>query len=146
MSKTLKRLSYINEDEIDDAIKIVEESLGFEMPRVCRFWLAVKIYVRPEEISTFVNDAGETKSLYIPKSATANDKFTNAVGLVIGMGPTAFADKEKFPHGKDCEIGDWIVFPRYDGSNANYKGVPIKFIYDEHCICVVADPTDIQRD
>ena len=37
-------------------------------------------------------------------------------GNVIAMGDACYKDKERYPNGPWCAVGDWVVFARYAGS------------------------------
>ena len=36
-------------------------------------------------------------------------------GNVIAMGDACYKDKERYPNGPWCAVGDWVVFARYAG-------------------------------
>lgn len=116
------------------------------LPRPCGPWLAVKIYIRPDEIKTITNDKGEQVSLYLPKISQDQDKYANCVGLVMAVGPGAYKGNNpdgtpRFPEGPWCKVGDWVVFPRYESHVFMYKGVAMMTIFDDKVQMVVPDPS-----
>jgi hypothetical protein len=149
------RLSYIEDYEEDEARKQIEELLGFEAPRVCGFHMAVKIYVRPDQIEG---------GIYIPDMVTANDRFRNCTALVIAKGSECYSSgrftesltkkilrvffSKWMPPVKKpwCKVGDWIVFPRNEGPQINYRGIPMQIIPDDKCYMIIQDPTHVTRD
>ena len=34
---------------------------------------------------------------------------------VLAVGPDAYRDKDRYPQGPWCKVGDWIIFARYAG-------------------------------
>ena len=37
-------------------------------------------------------------------------------GNVLAMGDACYVDKERYPNGPWCKVGDWVVFARYASS------------------------------
>lgn len=157
-------LSYIEDYEEEEAKKLIEECLGFEPIRTCGFNMAVKVYVRPEDVHEFTRPDGKKVSLYLPDEARAHDKFVNNVGLVISQGPLCFIGdffQEKWQmrllrklFGKFmkptklvpwCKVGDWVVFDRNAGPQINYRGLPVTLIHDKYVRAVVPKPTYVSR-
>lgn len=62
----------------------------------------VAVYVRPK------STAG---GIYLPDKTIDEDKYQGKVGLVVGLGPIAFADDDTHRFGAvKPKVGDWIVF------------------------------------
>lgn len=158
------RLSYIEDYEEEDAKRLIQESLGFEPIRTIMWQVAIKVYVREEDIRQITTDDGRKISIYLPESATAHDKFVNCVGLVISMGPSAckgpafeeplymkvlrlifgrWMKPTRYP--VPFKIGDWVLFDRNSGPQVNYRGVPVTITEDKYVRAVVADPTYVSR-
>jgi len=64
-------------------------------------------------------------------------------GNVLAMGPDCYQDKERYPHGPWCKVGDWIVFARYAGSRIEIEGGEVRLLNDDEILATVQDPTDI---
>ena len=47
-------------------------------------------------------------------------------GYVLSMGPLAYHDKEKFPTGPWCKVGEWVIFARYAGSRLPIEGGEVR--------------------
>lgn len=161
------KTSYVEDHEVEEAKKIIEESLGFEVPRVCGYHMVVKIFVRPEDVHEFTDEKGNKKSIYLPESATAQDKFRSCVALVLNQGPECYTGKRfqenpvirffrktglfkswlgpirKRPW---CKVGDWVVIARNAGPQVNYRGMPVTYLPDDQIFGVVPDPTFVTRD
>lgn len=146
--------SYIEEHEEAEAIQVVTEQFKAltgkaELPRPCGYKLAVKIYIRPEELKTITDDTGKQVTLYLPDRSRQSDKWMNCVGLVCGVGPGAYTGKnadgtDKYPEGPWCKVGDWIIFPRHESQVFMWRGVAMMNINDDAVQQVVDDPTDVQ--
>ena len=52
-------LSFIAPHEKLDAIKFVEEHLGFTPPRMAGYHLAVKIYIRGQDVKKYLDSDGK---------------------------------------------------------------------------------------
>jgi len=65
---------------------------------------------------------------------------------VVAIGQDAYKDKEKFPSGPYCKLGDWVVFPRNSGgAQCNYMGNPIQYIFDDSLVGLLKDPRHVTR-
>lgn len=145
--------SYIEEHEEAEAIKVVSDQFKeitgkAELPRPCGYKIAVKIYIRPEEIKTIKGDDGVERTLWLPNQSRDSDKWTNCVGLVVGVGPQAYKGKnpdgtDKYPEGPWCKVGDFVIFPRYESQVFMWRGVAMMNINDDVVQMVVSDPRDV---
>lgn len=140
------RTSFIEDHEVEEAAKLIEEHLGFPRPRPCGYHMAVKIYVRPEDMYKVKGEDGVERTLYVPQVATANDKFRSCVGLVLAQGSQCYNKVKERGEEPWCKVGDWVVFARNAGPQVNYRGIPISYIPDDQIFDVVADPTWVTRD
>ena len=64
-------------------------------------------------------------------------------GNVLAMGPDAYGDKQRFPDGPWCKVGDWVMFARYAGSRIKIEGGEVRLLNDDEVLATVEDPTDI---
>lgn len=108
--------------------------------RLTRFFAAVKIYIRPDELKEVTDVHGEKKVIYLPEEARAEDRYSACVGVVCELGPQAFQDKDGNPRGCKYKIGDWLVFPRTDIIRINFLGIPLGVLTDDRAILVTDDP------
>lgn len=149
-----KPLSYIEPFEETTAKKLVDEQFialtgkTFGL-RPGGYMIAVKIYVRPEEIKEITKDDGSKVTLYIPHSAQTDDKYQSVAALVCSVGPQAYRGKDvmgndRFPEGPWCKVGDWVAIPRHESFLLSYRGVAVALIPDDKVLAVIEDPTDVQ--
>lgn len=145
--------SYIEDHEEDEAKQFIEEELGFPLPKIHGNRLLVKIYIRPEELSTFKNDKGETLRIYMPQVYLANDQYSNFSALVLAVGDQCFKGKEYKDSGPGCKVGDWVTFLRNVEDNSSgpgcqqymYKGVAVQNIPERALLDIIEDPSYVQR-
>lgn len=125
--------------------------------------LAVLVYTNRQSI---INSAtGKKTILIIPDTVAADQKFINCVGLVVSKGKAAYTGWRFVEHWfirflriffnawmtpvtkqPLCKVGDWIVFPRNQGTQISWRGLPMQFFYDEFVYTPVENPTYVTRD
>ena len=81
--------------------------------------------------------------LLLTDKAIEEQQLTTNVGLILNMGPDAYADKNKFPNGPWCKKGDWVVFARYAGSRVKIEGGEIRIPNDDEVLAKLKDPKDV---
>jgi hypothetical protein len=146
MEKNRSSTSFVEDHEEEEAKQFIEEELGFPLPKVFGNKLLVKIYIRPEELSTFQNDKGETLHIYMPEAYLANDQYSNFSALVLGVGDKCFKGKEYKDSGPGCKVGDWVTILRNGGGQQYlYKGVAVQSIPESALLDVIEDPSYVQR-
>ena len=64
-------------------------------------------------------------------------------GNVLAMGPQCYKDKERYPEGPWCKVGDWVIFARYAGSRIEIEGGEVRLLNEDEILATVQDPTDI---
>lgn len=122
-------------DEYPDGLTFREHA------RMTRYFAAIKIYVRPEDFKVLTDvTTGEKKTLYLPDSVRAEDKYQSCTGLVIGLGPDAFTNKDGTPRGSRYRVGDWVLFPRPDIVRVDFHDTPIGLLTDDRAVIVTDDP------
>lgn len=146
-------LSYIDNHEVDAAKALIDKQFvditGKPFGgRVCGYYIACKIYVRPEELTVVKGPEGKDVTLWRPDSQRQGDKYQSCSALVIGIGPQAFTGydahgHERFPAGPACRVGDWIALPRQQAYVMAYRGVALGIIPDDMPLMIVEDPRDV---
>lgn len=150
---TSQGLSYIDDDEIKLAKELIDKQFtditgkqfGF---RAAGYYLACKIYIRPEEMKVIKKDDGTEVTLWHAPHARDNEKFHSVAALVCGIGPQAFTGYDihghkRFPSGPACRVGDWIAIPRSQAFVLSYRTVAMALIPDDMVLGVIEDPTDV---
>jgi hypothetical protein len=146
-------LSYIEPHEEREARQLIDKEFVAITGKPCGlrpggYFVAVKIYIRPEELREVTREDGTKVTLYRPPVSVDGDKYTSCSALVVAMGPQAYKGKDltgndRFPEGPWCKVGDWIACPRHEAFAINYRGVAMALIPDDKVIAVIEDPTDV---
>ena len=64
-------------------------------------------------------------------------------GNVLAMGSECYNDKERYPNGPWCKVGDWVVFARYAGSRIEIDGGEVRWLNEDEILATVKNPEDI---
>lgn len=73
------------------------------------------------------------------------EEVMSPVLFVIGMGPDCYADKERFPNGPSCKVGDFVLVRPNTGTRVKIHGREFRIINDDSVQAVVEDPRGISR-
>jgi co-chaperonin GroES (HSP10) len=80
-----------------------------------------------------------------PDSVIDNEQISTVVLFVAKLGPQAYADKERYPNGPWCKVGDFILARAYSGTRLKIHGTEWRIINDDTVEAVVEDPRGINR-
>ena len=115
----------------------------FDM-RPAGYLVAVKIYIRPEELKTIKKEDGTEVTLYLPDTVRAEDKYSSVSALVCAVGPEAYQGEKFERSGPWCKVGDWILIPRYESTMVSYRGVAMALLPDDRVMAVITGPEDVE--
>ena len=65
--------------------------------------------------------------------------------FVVAMGPDCYNDKERFPSGPWCQVGDFVLVRPNAGTRVEIHGKDFRFLNDDSIEAVVLDPRGIRR-
>jgi len=74
-----------------------------------------------------------------------HEEILTPVLFVMDIGPDAYLDKERFPNGPLCKIGDFVLIRPNSGSRLKIHGREFRIINDDSVEAVVQDPRGITR-
>ena len=117
-----------------DATSAEEREAQLPVPTGYRILLAL-----PEQAEAY--DSGILKS----DQTRAGDEVATVVAYVVAMGPDCFKNKELFPSGSYCGVGDWVLIRPYSGTRFKVHGHEMRIVSDGNIEAVVADPRGITR-
>lgn len=120
-----------------EQIEVTDAELEQQLPKPVGYRLLVAM---PEVEETF-GDSGIIKA----ESTKHQDYITSILGLVLDMGEQAYADKDRFPNGPWCKVGDYVVFRMNTGTRLKVGGVEYRLMNDDSIEAVVSDPRGITR-
>ena len=96
------------------------------------------VLVRPISVKS------QTKGgIFIPDSTKEDMSYLTTVGKVIALGDLAYAEKDKFPNGPWCAVGDYVCYGKHTGTKMFYKGVRLILLFDDQIVMRVEDPKDL---
>jgi co-chaperonin GroES (HSP10) len=96
------------------------------------------VLVRPVSIKA------KTKGgILLPDSTVDDMSYLTTVGKVLAVGNLAYQDKDKFPSGSWCEVGDYVCYGKHAGVKMIYKGVKLILLYDDQIMLKMENPKDL---
>ena len=87
-----------------------------------------------------VTDGGIIKSAQFQHE----ESIATIVGWVMSMGPDAYANFTRFPHGPYCQVGDWVIFRAFSGTRIKIHGKEFRLINDDTVEAVVEEPRGVE--
>ena len=75
--------------------------------------------------------------------ALERQQVASQCGNVLAMGKSCYSDKDRYPEGPWCKVGDWVVFARYAGSRIEIEGGEVRLLNEDEVLATVKDPMDI---
>ena len=130
-------VSFIAPEERSQARHLIENSLGFSLPALKGREIAVKLWVREEDILLGINPQGQEIRLAVPQTVYCEDSAHSCAGLVVKLGENCPDDS--------VQVGDFVLMPRYEGTSCVMKGVPLRLIALEKLYGVIGDPHTISH-
>lgn len=119
-----------------EQVVVTEEEMEAQLPRPVGYMILVAL---PK-----VEDAYE--SGIIKADRTRHEEYILAtMGAVIDMGDQAYADKDRFPTGPWCKVGDFVMFRPNTGTRFKVNGAEYRLMNDDSVQAVVADPRGVVR-
>lgn len=73
------------------------------------------------------------------------EQILTVVGAVLDMGEQAYSDRDRFPNGPWCKVGDFVVFRANSGTRIKVNGTELRLLNDDSVEAVVSDPRGISR-
>lgn len=73
-----------------------------------------------------------------------HEQILSSIGLVIDLGPQAYADKERFGGVPWCKPGDYVMFRPNSGTRFKMGKREYRLLNDDSIEAVVPDPSCIQ--
>ena len=120
-----------------EQIEVTDAELEQQLPKPVGYRLLIAM---PEVEETF-GESGIIKA----EATKHQDYITSILGLVLDMGEQAYADKDRFPNGPWCKVGDYVVFRMNTGTRLKVGGVEYRLMNDDSIEAVVSDPRGVTR-
>ena len=81
--------------------------------------------------------------IFMGQDTLDKQQVASQCGNVLAMGPQCYKDRERYPNGPWCKIGDWVIFARYAGSRIQIEGGEIRLLNEDEILATVKNPEDI---
>ena len=91
----------------------------------------------------FKMDEKTKGGIIMNESTLEKQQVASQCGNVLAMGPQCYTDKERYPEGPWCKIGDWVIFARYAGSRIQIEGGEIRLLNEDEILATIKNPEDI---
>ncbi len=91
----------------------------------------------------FKMDERTKGGIIMNESTLEKQQVASQCGNVLAMGPQCYKDKERYPEGPWCKVGDWVIFARYAGSRIQIEGGEIRLLNEDEILATVKNPEDI---
>ena len=91
----------------------------------------------------FKMDEKTKGGIIMNESTLEKQQVASQCGNVLAMGPQCYTDKERYPEGPWCKVGDWVIFARYAGSRIQIEGGEIRLLNEDEILATVKNPEDI---
>lgn len=114
---------------------ITDEQWEAQLPKPVGYRLLVAL---PE-----VEDYFKGSSLLKTDSEKHREYIMSIMGIVLDMGSGAYSDKERFPEGPWCKVGDYVMFRMNTGTRFKVNGKEFRLMNDDSVEAVIPDPSGI---
>ena len=91
----------------------------------------------------FKMDERTKGGIIMNETTLEKQQVASQCGNVLAMGPQCYTDKERYPEGPWCKVGDWVIFARYAGSRIQIEGGEIRLLNEDEILATVKNPEDI---
>jgi len=91
----------------------------------------------------FKMDEKTKGGIIVNETTLEKQQVASQCGNVLAMGPQCYRDKERYPEGPWCKVGDWVIFARYAGSRIQIEGGEIRLLNEDEILATIKNPEDI---
>ena len=117
-------------------VQLTEEEVEAQLPKPVGYMVLVALPKVEEAYESGIIKSDRTKH---------EEYILSTMGAVIDMGAEAYCDKERFPNGPWCKVGDFVMFRPNTGTRFKVNGAEYRLMNDDSIQAVVADPRGIVR-
>jgi co-chaperonin GroES (HSP10) len=116
---------------------VTDDEIEVQMPRPVGY----KLLIALPQVEETLGNTGIVKT----NKMVHEEMLMTVTGLVLDMGNQAYADKERYPNGPWCKVGDYVVFRANSGTRVRVNGVEYRLMNDDSIDAVVSDPRGVTR-
>lgn len=121
---------------IENEPTLTDEEIEQQLPKPVGYRLLVALPKVEDTYESGIAKADRTKH---------EEQILSMMGAVVDMGAQAYADKDRFPNGPWCKVGDFVMFRPNSGTRFRVNGVEYRLMNDDSIEAVVADPRGVTR-
>ena len=114
-----------------------QEEKATQLPKPQSYHILCMVPKAEEEYS----ESGILKSALTQQ----HEEVLTPVLFVMALGPDAYGDKERFPNGPSCKVGDFVLIRPNSGSRVKIHGQEFRIINDDSVEAPVEDPRGLSR-
>ena len=120
-----------------EAVKKItpDEDWDAQLPKPCGYRLLIAL---PD-----ISDYYEGSTLLKTDSEKHKEYIMSIMGVVIDIGDAAYTDKDRFPTGPWCKVGDYVMFRMNTGTRFKVNGKEFRLMNDDSIEAVIPDPRGI---
>ena len=115
---------------------LTDEEFEAQLPKPVGYRLLIALPKVEETYESGLVKADQTKHA---------ETVLSMMGAVIDMGEQAYSDKDRFPTGPWCKVGDFVMFRPNSGTRFSVKGQEYRLLNDDSIEAVVPDPRGVTR-
>ena len=116
--------------------QVTDADFEAQLPKPVGYHLLIALPKVEEEYESGLLKADSTKHA---------ERVLSMMGAVIDMGEQAYADKDRFPNGPWCKVGDFVMFRPNSGTRFKVNSQEYRLLNDDSIEAVVADPRGVTR-
>lgn len=117
-------------------VQLTEAEVEQQLPKPVGYRVMVALPKIEEAYNSGIIKADRTRH---------EEYILSTMGAVIDMGAEAYSDKDRFPNGPWCKVGDFVMFRPNTGTRFKVNGAEYRLMNDDSIEAVVADPRGIVR-
>lgn len=119
-----------------EALPGAADTMASQIPEPCTYHI---LCVLPEASKEY--DSGILKA----DKVIQYEELLSPVLFVAKIGPDAFKDEARFPHGPSCKVGDFVIVRPNSGTRLKIHGREMRLINDDSVQGTIEDPRGVGR-
>jgi co-chaperonin GroES (HSP10) len=119
-----------------EQVVVTDEEMEQQIPKPVGYRVLIALPTIEETYDSGIVKADRTLN---------EERILSTMGIVLDMGGEAYSDKERFPNGPWCKIGDFVMFRPNSGTRFKVNGQELRLLNDDSIEAVVPDPKGITR-
>jgi len=119
-----------------EQVAVSDEEMEQQIPKPVGYRVLIALPTVEEKYESGIVKADRTLN---------EERILSTMGIVLDMGAEAYSDKERFPNGPWCKIGDFVMFRPNSGTRFKVNGQELRLLNDDSIEAVVPDPKGVTR-